>query len=266
MHSSARRTAIVNLVEDNGACSVGELVRRLGVSDETVRRDIKALAAKGLVERVHGGVLKPAHAGEDSFSARMIRNAEAKRAIAELAAAEIQDGDSLMMDTGSTTAFVARALARRRNLFVVTNCTEIGRTLAGGRNNRVYVAGGEIRGDDGAVFGETAVDFLRRFRVRLAVLSAGGVQPEAGLMDYHLPEAEIARAMAAGAAQSMVVADHSKFQSPAPVSVMGFDRIDMLVTDRPPPDAAMRALAHHGVAVKVAGTIHPAAGLSLSRA
>lgn len=265
MHWTARHKAIMSLVEDKGSCSVSELIARLGVSDETVRRDIKALAAKGLVERVHGGLLKPAHPGEGPFMARMRTNPDAKRAIGELAAREISDGDSLMLDTGSTTAFVARALSPRRNLFVVTNSGEIGRILAGGKGNRVYVVGGEIRGDDGAVFGESAIEFLSRFRVHRAVLSAGGIDPGTGLMDYHLPEAEIARAMASCAGQTVVVADHTKFHAQAPVAALELDRLDVVITDTPPPPEAVAALERSAVRLVVARPREEPADLTVSR-
>ena len=102
-----------------------------------MRRDLRVLAAKGLVDKVHGGVLMPAYSvHEDPFAARLHMNAQAKRVIAGLVAAEVRDGESLMLDTGSTTVFVARALTQRRNLFVVTNNGEIGRILAAGRATR----------------------------------------------------------------------------------------------------------------------------------
>lgn len=266
MHWTARHKAIMSLVEERGSCSVSELITRLGVSDETVRRDIKALAAKGLVERVHGGLLKPAHVGEGPFMARMRTNAEAKRAIGEMAAREINDGDSLMLDTGSTTAFVARALAHRRNIFVVTNSGEIGRILAGGKGNRVYVVGGEIRGDDGAVFGESAIEFLSRFRVHRAVLSAGGIHPDTGLMDYHLPEAEIARAMSSCAGQTIVVADHTKFRAQAPVAALELERLDVVITDSLPPPEAVAALEASAVRLVVARPRQGPAELAISPA
>ncbi|NMG39314.1 DeoR family transcriptional regulator [Chelativorans sp. ZYF759] len=259
MHWTARHRAIMTLVQQNGSCRVAELMQHLGVSDETVRRDLRVLADKGLVDKVHGGAMMPAsRLHEDPFAARLRMNAQAKRMIAELVAAEVHDGDSLMLDTGSTTVFVARALTRRRNLVVITNNGEIGRILAGGQGNKVYVAGGEIRGDDGAVFGEAAIDFLTRFRVDRAILSAGGIHPETGLMDYHLPEAETARAMAARAERTMVVADHSKFLLRAPVAALALERLDMIVTDRAPPPVTQEALEREGVVIRTpAGDSRP---------
>ncbi|MEW5421959.1 DeoR/GlpR family DNA-binding transcription regulator [Amorphus sp. 3PC139-8] len=245
MHKTARYNAIMRALEESGSCSVAELTRRLGVSDETVRRDIKALAARGLVERVHGAVILPERTGEAEFEKRMALNAAAKAAVARRAIEEIQDGDALMIDNGATTAYVARALLARRDLFVVTNGTEIARTLVRGKGNRVHLAGGEIRASDNAAFGETTIQFIRNFRARYAILSIGAIHPQGGFMDFHLQEAELARAMIAQSSQSMVVADHTKFRNQAPVKVCGLDGIGTLVCDRPPPDALTDALAVH---------------------
>jgi len=245
VHKTARYNAIMRELETSGSCSVADLTRSLGVSDETVRRDIKALAARGLVERVHGAVLLPERTGEAEFEKRMALNAAAKTAIAQRALEEIEDGDAVMIDNGATTAYVARALLARRDLFVVTNGTEIARTLVRGKGNRVHLAGGEIRASDNAAFGETTIQFIRNFRARHAILSIGAVHPEGGFMDFHLQEAELARAMIEQSTQSMVVADHTKFRNQAPVKVCGLDGIGTLVCDRPPPHALAAALAHH---------------------
>jgi len=245
MHKSARFDAIMEALKKSGSQSVTDLTRQLSVSDETVRRDIKSLAAKGLVERVHGGVVLPNRHIEADFNNRISQSAMEKETIARLAAEHVRDGDTLMIDSGATTAYVARALRNHRDLFVLTNSTEIARTLVSGPGNRVHVAGGEMRRDDNAVFGETAVSFFRQFRTRLAILSIGAIHPIGGFMDYHLQEAEIARCMVEQASSTMVVADYSKFSNLAPVSVCGFDAVGTLVCDRQPPVAISQLIQHH---------------------
>lgn len=245
MHRSARFDAIMEALARSGSQSVADLTQKLSVSDETVRRDIKNLASKGLVERVHGGVVLPNRHIEDDFRRRIAQSAAEKEAIAELAAGEVRNGDTLMIDSGATTAYVAWALRGHRDLFVLTNSTEIARTLVGGPGNRVHVAGGEMRRDDNAVFGETAVAFFRQFRTRLAILSIGAIHPSGGFMDYHLQEAEVARCMVEQAETTMVVADYSKFSNLAPVSVCGFDAVGTLVCDRQPPEAICQLVRHH---------------------
>ena len=252
MHQSARQAAILRNLDLHGSCTVTGLAAQFSVADETIRRDIKVMANKGLVERVHGGAVLPDLFREPDFQRRLNRNAEAKKAIARAAAAQIHDGDSLMLDTGSTTAYLARALTQRSDLMVVTNCAEIARTLAANGRNKVYLAGGEFRADDSANFGPAATRFVEGFRVRHAVLSIGAIAADYGFMDFHLSEAEFSRAVIARANRVMVVADHSKFAAQAPVQVCGFAEIGALITDRPPPAAVARRLDEAGVRVTIA--------------
>ena len=250
MHRATRQATIMRALDAEGVLSVTDLARRLAVSGETIRRDVKALALRGLVERVHGGVVLPEAEREPTFKKRMERHAEEKRRIARCAAAQIRNGQSLMLDPGSTTAYVARALADHEDLLVVTNCTEIAGILVD--RNRVYLVGGELRADDRAVFGDTAIRFVEQFRADYAVLSIGAIHPEDGLMDYHLVEAEFSRAVMRRSAATLVVADHSKFGIQAPVRVSGYEAIDILVTDRAPPPAIAERIAEADARVFVA--------------
>ena len=252
MHRTARQATIMKILDRHGTCTVAGMARRFRVADETVRRDFKSMAAKGLIERVHGGAVLPDLFREPDFQRRLDRNAEAKRAIARAAAARVRHGESLMMDTGSTTTYVARALSGHTDLMIVTNCTEIARTLAARGRNKVYLAGGEFRADDGAIFGAAATRFVERFRVRTAILSIAAIHPEAGFMNFHLGEAVFSQAVMRRAGRVIVVADHSKLDAQAPVRVCDFANVDLLVTDRdlPPPLAAR--FARDGVEVVVA--------------
>ncbi|RDD60946.1 DeoR/GlpR family DNA-binding transcription regulator [Ferruginivarius sediminum] len=253
MNRTVRQNAILDTLDATGSATVAELMRALNVSDETIRRDIKAMASKGLVERVHGGVVLPDLNREPAFQKRMIQNGVAKQAIGRKAAELIRNGDSLMLDTGSTTAYVARALTNHADLFVVTNSVEIARTLAKGkRGNKVYVAGGEMRGDDGATFGPTAHEFVRRFRVRYAVISLGALHSDGGVMDFHLEEAEFCQTVIAQAAQVVAVADVSKFRHQAPVKACDISRIDILITDQTPPEPFLKHLRDNEVRLLIA--------------
>jgi DeoR family glycerol-3-phosphate regulon repressor len=245
----ARQSAILKAVTARGSCTVTELARALEVSGETIRRDIRVMARDGLVRKVHGGVSLPDQLRESSFRQRLQENAEAKQAIARLAAAEVHNGDSLMMDTGSTTLYIARELVAHRDLMVITNCTEIARTLAHGNGNRVFLVGGELRGDDGALFGGEAVRFVERFRCRAALLSIGGIDLGSGFMDFHPEEAEFSQAVIAQANRVIVAADHSKFGRQASVRVCDLSGVDALITDRPPPPAFARRLAEAEVEI-----------------
>lgn len=249
---SSRQLALVQLVRAHGRLSVSALAERLEVSEETVRRDVRPLAAEGLLRKVHGAVTPPDPATEPPLQRRMLENVEAKQRIARLAAEQIEDGDSVMLDTGSTTIYVARELAARRGLKVVTNSSEAARVLAMAEGASVFLAGGEMRGDDGAVFGPQATAFVGQFFARWAILSIGAIDAEHGLMDYHAREAEFSQALIARADRVVVVADSSKFRRRAFARVCGLERIDMVITDAPPGAEAAARLAECGVEVLVA--------------
>lgn len=247
-----RQTEILASLRTRGSCSIGDLARQLHVSEETIRRNLKPLVARGLLHRVHGGVMLPQHLGEPPFERRMRENHEAKRRIAVAAAEMIEEGDSIMLDTGSTTAYVSRELYRHSKLVVVTNSAEIARGLATRNGNRVYMAGGELRADDAAAFGPAALSFLRQFRVKFAILSIGAIDERQGLMDFHLNEGELSRTVMGQAEQIVVVADHSKFGRSGLVRVCDLSEIHVLITDREPPPAFGRKLQEGNVRVVVA--------------
>ena len=247
-----RHADILKLVRERGTVQVAEIAATLGVSQETVRRDLRPLAQSGEVVKLHGAVALPHDVGEAPFERRLRENAEAKRAIARHAARYIEDGDSLMLDTGTTTSIFARELLRKRNLTVVTNSSDIARTLATVNGNRVYMAGGELNGDNGAAFGASAVQFVASFNVRHAFMSIGALDAEAGATDSSLDEAEFARMLLTRGERRYILTDSSKFGRRALVKVCAFADFDTLISEQAPPADLAAALSATGVAVDVA--------------
>lgn len=252
MVHSKRHGEILRLLGEEGMITIASLAERLGVSLETVRRDVKPLADDGSVLKMHGAVGLASMVGEAPFERRMRENAEAKRLIARMVAATIRDGEAIMLDTGTTTSFLARELLGHRRLTVVTNSSDIARTLATVNGNKVYMAGGELRSDSGAAFGISAIEFVSRFSVDHAVISIGAVDAAAGLTDYELEEAEFARMVLSRGQRSLVVTDHTKFGRQGLVRVCGFDGFSELATDRPPPADIAAALSQGGARLTVA--------------
>lgn len=246
-----RHGAILKLLEGHGSLSVAALAQDLGVSTETVRRDIRALVEAGAAVRVHGAVGLAGQIGEAPFERRMRENAAAKRAVARALADRIGDGEAIMVDTGTTTSFLARELLGHRRLTVVTNSSDIARTLATVNGNRVFMAGGELRGDSGAALGASALEFIRSFAVQHAIISAGAVDAS-GVMDFDLQEAEFARAVLACGERRIVVTDASKFRRRGVIRVAGFERLDTLVSEAPPPPEIAEAMALAGTALCLA--------------
>jgi DeoR family glycerol-3-phosphate regulon repressor len=245
---SRRHGEILKLLELQGSASIAAMARQLGVSTETIRRDVRPLVESGSVVRIHGAVGLAGQLGEAPFERRMRENAAAKKAIARHVAGTIRDGDSIMLDTGTTTSFLARALIGHRRLTVVTNSSDIARTLATVNGNRVYMAGGELRSDSGAAFGSSAVDFASRFFVQHAIISAGAIDPT-GIMDFDLQEAEFARMVLSRGQRRIVVSDSAKFGCRGFVQVCELNAFSELVTDNLP--SGLLAEAFAAAAVKV---------------
>ena len=252
---SGHREVLDLLRARGGTSRIQPLAKALGVSEETIRRNVKRLADDGLVEKVHGGVHLAQEPGEPSFHKRFDENPERKRAVAARVARIIGNGVSLFLDVGSTTAYVARALRDHRDLFVVTNSIEVAHKLAARNGNQVFMAGGELRSHDGGAFGTEAIDFLRRFRVRYAVFSAAGIDTLTGFMLFDLHEAEFAREAAARAETRIFAADGSKFERQAPIAFGDPSLVDLLVTDQAPPPPLRRALAEWNVKTVVADRV-----------
>ncbi len=236
MRSSHRQMEILAELHLTGSSRIQDLAQRLSVSEETIRRNVRQLEKAGSVRRVHGGVHLPDYRfQEPTFQQRMDEQREAKKGIARHIASIVQNGDSLIFDIGSTTAYVAQALINHSDLFVVTNSINVASSLATRNNNRVFLAGGELRGHDGGSFGVEALTFVRQFAVRYAILSATAIDAERGFMLMDLQEAEFTREIMQCAPTRIVVADSTKFGMVAPVKVTEAQEIDLLVTDEAPP-------------------------------
>ncbi len=248
---SKRQTQILSLVQEHGTCSIATLADTLNVSFETIRRDIKPLIETREVLKRHGSIALPHELGEAPFERRLREHFAAKRAIARRAARLIEDGDSLMLDTGTTTSIFARELLKNRNLTVVTNSSDIARTLATVNGNKVYMAGGELNGSNGAAFGPSAIAFAASFHVRHAIISIGALDADFGPSDSYLAEAEFARMVLSRGQNRIMISDSSKFGRTALIKVCDFKDINRLITDGIPDDKLSAALQAAGVSVNV---------------
>ncbi len=252
------QSAILDALRVTGRESITALAERLNVSDETVRRHLKDLVEQGAVHRVHGGVVLAGALAEPPFSRRIKERVAAKRAIAKAVAEQVSDGMTLLIDSGSTTTYVAEALLQKSGLTVVTNAIEIARALLGRGDCAVHLTGGALRADIGAAVGHEAIELIREFRGDLAILSIGAVDPKDGYMDFDIDEARVARTMIDRADRAIVAADAWKFTAKARVRVCGFEPVSMLVTDEPPPPPLDERLASAGTEIVLAPVRPPA--------
>ncbi|MEI8238765.1 MAG: DeoR/GlpR family DNA-binding transcription regulator [Actinomycetota bacterium] len=233
---------VLSAVALRGTMSVRELATLLSVSEQTVRRVVRPLAERGAVEKVHGAVVGRSRPGEAPFLARMTVHQRAKVAIAARVASMVSDGDTVALDTGSTTGFVAQALRQHRGLTVVTNSTFIATTLATIPGNRVHMAGVELRNHDGASFDASAFAVVRSMRVRVAILSASALDERRGLMVQERAEAEMSATMGDIADARVFAVDSSKFGQAALVALSPLRLHDVLVTDAAPSTVGASAL------------------------
>ena len=254
MYPSRWHAAILATVQEEGRCTIARLAERLRVSDETIRRHVRPLVAEGVLTREHGAVAARDLHLEPPFSRRMKVAAAAKRAIARAATALVRDGQTVMIDTGSTTAYVAAELSALRDLSVITNSPEIARHFVGRKGHRVFMAGGELRADIAAAVGPEALRFIQQFRADVAIISIGAIHPQHGFMDFDLGEAHVAQTMLAQAETQIVVADARKFGGRAAIRVCGLDQVQHLVTDTEVDEDYRTRLRDSGVELSIART------------
>ncbi|MFK8035438.1 MAG: DeoR/GlpR family DNA-binding transcription regulator [Hyphomicrobiales bacterium] len=247
-HTNHREREILEVLRlSGGSCRIHVLAERLQVSEETIRRNVKTLAGSGAVRKVHGGVhLADGHI-EQPFNTRLSENAIEKRAIAARVATIIHSGDTLFLDIGSTTAHIATALQNHRDLFIVSNSMAVAQSLATRNDNRVFLAGGELRAHDGGAFGKEALEYVRQFNVQYAVLSVAAINASAGFMLHDIEEAEFSREISSRAKIRVVAADSAKFNNSAPIILSHPSEFDMLVTDRQPPENICKMLEDNEV-------------------
>ena len=248
MNPVHRRDEILQIVREQKRVHVEDLAHHLHISRETIRRDLTELARTGKIRKFHGGAELPGIKGEGRFQERMAENVPAKVAMAARAVQLVAPGETLFIDTGSTTLYFAEILAELSDLTVVTNSAEIARILGtDSESAQVFLLGGEFNGDNRQTVGSMAIAQIRSFRAHHAILTIGALDDQTGIMDFNIHEAQIARAMIKQAESVTVLANSSKFDRIASFHVCDPDKITNLVCDRPPDTPLLHKLRDAGV-------------------
>lgn len=237
-----RQREILRKLKPGENYAIAKLAQDLAVSEETIRRELRILSARGAVVWTHGAVQLAAAANEGPLDRRMQENVAEKNRIAAAAVEFVRDGDTLFVDAGTTACFVARALAgARRDLKVITNSLVVAETLGGRDGNTLFLAGGELDYDYKAFSDHVAQAYVAQFTPHLAILTVGGVHPDHGLTDRHAREAAISRIVYERADRVLLVADHTKFGRLGLIRTASPEEVDILVTDKPLDDALAQA-------------------------
>jgi DeoR/GlpR family transcriptional regulator of sugar metabolism len=249
MLAETRRRQLLEMISRQGYATLDQLVKSLGVSESTVRRDLEALDLAGSVKRTHGGAV---FSGEvrsmPAFEDRTGTAAEEKRAIGIATAALIEDGDTVLLDGGTTTLEVAKALLGR-SVQVVTNSIPIAQLMASNPRSDLILIGGYVHPRTGVALGPLAITMMSGIRVRKSILGAGGIVPD-GIYNSNLLLVETERQMMACGQEVVIVADHGKFGRQELARLCGLDAIDHLVVDPGLPDEYRTLIEAAG------GTIH----------
>lgn len=237
MNLNPRQLNLLKTIQVQGSVTVDELAQKLNVTLQTVRRDVQRLADEGLLTRFHGGVRVPSSTTENlEYQQRETLNAANKERIARAVALQIPNNCALILNIGTTTEAVARALRLHSGLRVITNNLNVAAILSGNPNCEVIVAGGVVRSRDRGIVGETTVDFIRQFKVDIAVIGISGIEADGSLRDYDYREVKVAQAIIAHSREIWLAADTSKFNRPAMVELATLSQINRLFTDAQPPE------------------------------
>ncbi len=253
MNSNPRQLKLLDTVRARGSISVEALSELLGVTLQTVRRDVQRLAETGALARFHGGVRVPTSTTENlGYRQREALHAEGKARIARAVAAQVPNDCSLILNIGTTIEAIAKALLRHHGLRVLTNNLNVAAILSGNPGCEVIVAGGAVRARDRAIIGEATVDFIRQFKVDVALIGVSGIEADGSLRDFDLREVKVAQTIIAQAREVWLAADASKFNRPAMVELARLSQIDRLFTDAPPPAPFPELLDAAGVRCEIA--------------
>lgn len=246
---SIRKAAICDFIEQRNQASVEELAEKFNTSPETIRRDLNFLADTGQIRKVHGGAKSATHKGESHFDERMKQNLRAKQIIAEKLVKSVSNGQTLFIDTGSTTLICAQALMQVKNLTVITNSVRIASTFASSKSgSKAYLLGGEYRNDNNQTVGPATLNEIGRYHVDQAIITIAALD-EVRAMDYSNDEAQVARAMIKSADLVTLVVDSSKVNKKATFEVCELQGIDRLILDKAPDEKLIAALASAEVKV-----------------
>ena len=233
---SARQEQIISLVNAKGFLKVEELAKHFQVTPQTMRRDVNVLAAENKIRRHHGGASALPTAHNTAYGQRKHMQSDEKQAIAKAVAAYIPDHASVFINIGTTNEAIAKALLHHTGLKIITNNLHVAATVSSKDDFECIVAGGFVRPADGGIIGEATSDFVRQFRADFAIIGTSGIEEDGSLLDFDYQEVSVSQALLANCRRSILACDHSKFSRQAMIRICHLNDIDVVATDRIPPE------------------------------
>ena len=248
MLAAERKNLILEKLQDEKRVVVSELSELFEVSEESIRRDLDKLEKMGLATKTYGGaVLVENSNAEMPFQVRRKKNLQGKRAIAEIIAGLVADGDHIIMDPSTTAVAIVKALSDKKRLTIVTNSIELLVELGDASGWDVISTGGTLKENYLALVGPQAVDCINSFNADKLIMSCKGIDMEKGITDANELFSQVKKAMLRSAKQIILAADHTKFEKIAFSKICEVADIDMVVTDVRPSDAWMEYFKDKGI-------------------
>lgn len=254
---STRQNAIMKLLMVRQTVKTEHLVRELGVSIETIRRDINDLEREGLVKKIYGGIRMVTNDMRvtvmDSWNQRLENRHAEKIAIVGRALECIPDNATIALDTGTTVYELSRLLGSKKNLTIITNSLNVASELSQNTQHTVYSVGGMLNRGEIVTVGTFACRFLDNFTsIDLFICSADGFTPESGITEFNESMVEVKRRTVALANRVVALIDHSKFGKKSLFSSCPTEDIDVLITDNKIPRTALDELRHYAMEIIIA--------------
>lgn len=247
-----RRDQILSIIQRKNRISVAELSKEFNIGEVTIRRDLTELEERGLIRRTHGGaILADRGLDEPTLKERELHHRGQKERIAQFVAKIIRNGESLIMDGGSTTLQIAKQLKTKTDLVIVTNSISIADEFINSPECNVIVTGGELRRSTGMMVGPIAEKAMRLFRADRVIIAMSGLLPDEGFFTVNPAEAELKRTMMDCGKEIIVVMDSSKVNKVTFSFVSDFSKIDKFITDDGVSEDVIRKLDQAGVEVIV---------------
>jgi DeoR family transcriptional regulator of aga operon len=232
MMAEERRTQILQIVRSAGRVRVNDLASRFSTSAVTIRNDLNDLHQRGMVLRSHGGAVLPdTILRESPVHERLNANSDEKRRIGAMAATLINDGETIILDSGTTTLEIARQIKRKQGLHIITNGVNIAAELLDARDVQTFIIGGTVRGESASISGRFSEEMFDQFSADKLFLSGAGCDLEFGVSGANLEETMVNRAMMRIAREIILVADASKFSKRSMSRIAPFAEIDTVISD-----------------------------------
>jgi len=250
MLNEERRRSILEMMQRDGRVLVADLAQQFGTSQITIRKDLELLDTQGLIQRTHGGAL-PIPIGallDPTLREKEKLHRKEKLRIAEAAAKLVEEGESVLLDSGTTTTAIARALKEMRKVTVITNATNIASELAG-TNVEVILTGGTLRKNSFSLVGPLAEESLRQLRADILFLGVDGFDTEAGLFTPNLLEAQVNRIMVEIATRTIAVCDSTKFGRRSLCKIVPPSAVNQVITDKNISKPDLQTLRDAGITI-----------------